>query len=491
MGIAVYNGTTSACNGLHGHVHVAPDGTVWLPVSQCNGQQGGALSTDAGTTWTEFAVPGAVSQPQGADPSIAIDADSTVYYAYVNNETVAANAPPEGHARVKVGHRNSVTNVITWTNDFDLGLSHGIRNAVEIEAVGGSSGRAAVGFLGTDVNGDYQALTFPGKWYAFIATTYDGGVTWTTVNATPNDPVQSMTGIWQQGGGNQDRNLLDFNEITVDDKGRVLYGYSDGCVTVGCIAGVAANDFTANMRVARQSGGKSIYASYDVNVNEPAAPKPACLSGTRDSAASHLTWKIPDNGGSDIIGYQILRGTTAGSETEIVANTGNAKTTYNDTTADPNVPHYFYVIQAINTTVSPIGLQSNEVDLTVPPVAPPCVPTGHFLDTLEPPQLGWTFDPARNDFPASTTWALVNDPTTPSPSNHSFESDASASAAATKDDRLIAPPQDLTPTSHLIFWHRFQFEDGFDGGVLEVSRDGGGTWVDVLGGGGSFVSGGA
>ena len=109
--------------------------------------------------------------------------------------------------------------------------SHGIINAAEIEAVGGSSLRAAVGFLGTNVPGDYQALAFPGKWYAFIATTYDGGVTWTTVNATPNDPVQSMTGVWQQGGGAQDRNLLDFNEITVDDKGHVLYGYSDGCVT--------------------------------------------------------------------------------------------------------------------------------------------------------------------------------------------------------------------------------------------------------------------
>ena len=38
-----YNGTTTACGGLHGHLHVAPDGTVWLPVNQCNGNQGGAL----------------------------------------------------------------------------------------------------------------------------------------------------------------------------------------------------------------------------------------------------------------------------------------------------------------------------------------------------------------------------------------------------------------------------------------------------------------
>src|SRR5205823_4826025 len=232
----------------------------------------------------------------------------------------------------------------------DIGATHGIKNAAEIEAVGGSSGRAAVGFLGTDIAGDYQAISFPGKWYAFIATTYNGGVTWATVNATPNDPVQSMTGVWQQGGSHDDRNLLDFNEITVDGKGRVLYGYSDGCVTPGCIAGTAANDFTADMRVARQSGGKSIFASNDNDTDTTTAllPKPPCLSGTRDVTASHLTWKAPDNGGSDITGYQILRGTTAGGETVLVPNTGNTKTSYDDTTADSSVKHYFYVVKAIN-----------------------------------------------------------------------------------------------------------------------------------------------
>src|SRR5204862_8275072 len=45
-------------------------------------------------------------------------------------------------------------------------------------------------------------------------------------------------------------------------------------------------------------------ASNDVNINEPAAPKPPCLSGTRDPSASHLSWKAPDNGGSNIVSYQ-------------------------------------------------------------------------------------------------------------------------------------------------------------------------------------------
>src|SRR5207253_552708 len=83
----------------------------------------------------------------------------------------------------------------------------------------------------------------------------------------------------------------------IDDKGRVLYGYSDGCVTPGCIAGTAANDFVAFMRVARQSGGKSLFASNDSATDTTAAriPRPPCLSGTRDPSASHLTWKAPDD----------------------------------------------------------------------------------------------------------------------------------------------------------------------------------------------------
>jgi hypothetical protein len=350
------------CGGLHGHIHVAPDGTAWLPVNQCGGLQGGVFSTDSGITWTNFTVPNAFSQQQGADPSIAIDANSTIYYAYVNNEPVTSGNPPEGHARVQVGHRNA-DNTINWTNNFDLGATHGIKNGAEIEAVGGSAGRAAVGFFGTDVNGDYQALSFPGKWYPFIATTYDGGQTWTTVNATPNDPIQSMTGIWQQGGSAQDRNLLDFNEITIDDKGRVLFGYSDGCVTPGCISGAAPNDFVAHMRVARQSGGKTLFASYDSNTDTTTAkvPKPACLSGIRDSLASHLTWKVPDSGGADIIRYEIWRGTSPGNETKLFT-TLNPNPHYTDL-SPPSDQHLYYYVKAINGIGT--GTQSNEINLVV------------------------------------------------------------------------------------------------------------------------------
>lgn len=359
------------CGGLHGHLHVAPDGAVWLPVPHCGNSQGGVFSTDAGITWHEFIVPNSSAQRPGADPSIAIDADSTIYYSYVNNEPVAQGHPPEGHARVQVGHLDAVSNTIRWSNNFDLGATHGIVNAAEIEAVGGSAGRAAVGFLGTNISGDYQALSFGGKWYAFIATTYDGGKNWVTVNATPNDPVQSATGIWQSGGGNLQRNLLDFNEITVDDRGRVLYGYSDGCVSTGCIGGTGPNDFVAYMRVARQLGGKSLFESNDANTdtNAPLPPRAACLSGVRDVTGSYLTWKAPDNGGADITGYKIFRGSVSGNQSPTPIGQTTTKTSFTDTTADPSITDYVYFVQAFNSAGG--GSFSNEIKLNAATIPPP------------------------------------------------------------------------------------------------------------------------
>jgi hypothetical protein len=357
-GTLAYTGMSDiGCNFAHGHIHVAPDGTAWLPVSHCNGSQGGAFSADAGTTWTEFVVHGnndllsgqyfeAISPTDGGDASLAIDSESTAYYCYVNNEG------DENHAHVAVGKRNGTN--IDWIRDVDVGASHGIVNAVFPEAVGGSAGRAACGFLGTNVPGNFQGAGFSGDWYLFIATTYDEGQNWVTVNATPNSPVQSHAGVCLQGtdcGAGAPRNLLDFNEVTLDDKGRVLFGYSNG--------------LSASMRVARQIGGKTLLAQFDTSSAEPAVPKAPCLAGTRNTSGVHLSWKAPDNGGADIVSYAIYRGTASGTETLLLV-TGTNKTSFDDFTADPSQPVYYY-IRAINSVNLTGGALSQEVNFAATP----------------------------------------------------------------------------------------------------------------------------
>ncbi|HEX4323719.1 MAG TPA: PKD domain-containing protein [Gaiellaceae bacterium] len=353
----------TGCSSLHGHIRVAPDGTTYLPVKDCGGSEGGAVSTNAGVTWNQFLVPN--SGTSQSDPSMGIDKNNTAYYCYT---------PNDGSAHVAVSHDGGQT----WTDDHDIGASVGAVQAVFPEAVAGDPGRASCGFLGTDKPGNLGSGTFPGRWYLYIATTYDGGKTWTTVNATPNDPVQGAGGICLSGigctGGN--RNLLDFNEVTIDNRGRVLFGYDDGCVSQTCLSsGGATNDFVAYAKVARQTGGKSLYAQYDPV--EPTTPKAPYLDGIRYSAKAILTWNAPDNGGSDFTAYRVLRGTSPGSETQIATVSGD-KNQYVDASVDSSVDAYYYEVVAVNGVGA--GPASNELGLTVsadpPPPPNPCMAPG-------------------------------------------------------------------------------------------------------------------
>ena len=75
--------------------------------------------------------------------------------------------------------------------------------------------------------------------------------------------------IWNGGGDNACRNLLDFNDITVDRIGRVLIGYADGC-TGSCVDDPTANASfgpasaqDALATIARQASGKTLFRAYD------------------------------------------------------------------------------------------------------------------------------------------------------------------------------------------------------------------------------------
>ena len=262
FGLAIPMWTLVQCGGLHGHIKVAPDGTVYVPNKSCGGEQGVAVSEDNGLTWSIRTVPG--STPGDTDPSVGVGADGTLYLAYADGD---------GRSRVAVSHDRG----LSWPSVTDVGATHGIKNAVFPAAVAGDANRAAVFFLGSSTegaNGRGTDLTFDGTWFGYVATTYDGGQTWVTVNATPNDPVQR--GVVCTAGTTcpgATRNLLDFNDVTVDKRGRPLAAFADGCVTAACIGGADKNgdgridgndnDGAARATIIRQSGGRTLFAAFD------------------------------------------------------------------------------------------------------------------------------------------------------------------------------------------------------------------------------------
>ncbi|MEU6366630.1 sialidase family protein [Streptomyces sp. NPDC046931] len=235
------------CGGLHGHVKVAPDGTVYVPNKGCGGNQAVAVSEDNGLTWTVRK--NTSSTPGDSDPSVGIGAGGTAYMGYQDSD---------GTARVAVSHDKGKT----WLYDQNVGASLGIENIVFPAVIAGDDNRAAFAFLGTTTGGNYQdTANFKGVWHLYVATTYDGGQSWVTVDATPTDPVQR--GSICTGGTTcgQDRNLLDFIDVTLDAQGRVLAAYADGC-TGTCTTGGAQN-YDALASIARQSSGDTLYGAYD------------------------------------------------------------------------------------------------------------------------------------------------------------------------------------------------------------------------------------
>src|SRR5213595_4108177 len=68
---------TSQCGGLHGHVKVAPDGTVYLPNNSCGGTGAVVVSEDNGLTWNVRPVQNATSRTRAnanlQDPAVGVD----------------------------------------------------------------------------------------------------------------------------------------------------------------------------------------------------------------------------------------------------------------------------------------------------------------------------------------------------------------------------------------------------------------------------------
>ncbi|MFP5305070.1 MAG: sialidase family protein [Gammaproteobacteria bacterium] len=145
-GIPIYQPTIDceggSIGGLHGHVQVGADGTVYVPFGGCGATQAVSVSEDSGLTWTVKPVP--QSEP-GDDPGVGVASDGSVYFCYINGT---------GSPHVTVSKDKGET----WINDYDIGARTGIKHAVFPTAVAGDGDRAACAFLGTRDEGN------PGRW---------------------------------------------------------------------------------------------------------------------------------------------------------------------------------------------------------------------------------------------------------------------------------------------------------------------------------------
>ncbi|MFL6232160.1 MAG: hypothetical protein ACJ76N_03425 [Thermoanaerobaculia bacterium] len=359
FGVAVPIYNLTQCTGIHGHIKVGPDGTAYVPNRSCGSNQGMAVSSDNGLTWTVKTVPG--SSSSSWDPSVGIATDGTVYFGWLNGD---------GHPYVAVSHDHGDT----WTNIQDVGGTFGIQSIAFPAVVAGDPDRAAFAFLGTTATGDVGGVdpNYPAVWHLYIAHTYDGGATWVTADATPNDPVQRGAICDQGTTCSAARNLLDFIDATVDAQGRVLVGYSDGCVG-GCVNG-GTNSGTDLATIARQTTGRGLYAAYDLPVSLPAAPY---VQASASNGTVHVTWSTPDDHGTPIIGYRVSR-RPEGGVAEQIAGVGASVHSYDDT--PPAGATWGYSVKAVNAQGEGPAC-SEAVPVMAPPANLTCTAPGALLIT--------------------------------------------------------------------------------------------------------------
>jgi hypothetical protein len=445
------------CGGLHGHVKVGPDGTIYVPNPACGGSlpfhddgyQTVVVSEDGGITWAIRPVPN--SKRSDADPSVATAKDGTLYFGYAQG--------PAGPARVAVSRDRGRT----WTDDQDVGAQLNLKGSefpAMVAGDGGPAGRAAVAFYGTTTAGNGTGSDFPGVWYLYVASTFDGGKTWTTVNATPGDPVQ-RGGIC---GSGTCRNLLDFYDATIDREGRVLVGYDDGC-TGPCVQG-PPNSYASKGVIARQSGGRRMYAQYDPPVPSlPGAPQLTATKASATAATAHLAWLTPDDGGSPLAAYNIYRRTGAGSYTLLTSVGG---TSYDDGIT-PGLS-YSYRVRAVNGVgEGPAG----DATLVVPPPAPPppnpCVAPGVLV--LNDVKADGTDDDGAPNLPADAR-ANIRQVYVAEP----YFADGSQKLVFTiRVGQALAPLGPPANSQWYIIWNRLYPDANFDRWWVGMKTDGAGA----------------
>lgn len=236
------------CFPSHGRILVDDLGYLYVPVEDCGEKgQGVFISRDAGMTWEQRVVPG--TKPGWSDPVVSVDSAGTLYYTAASGGTILVST--------------STDRGRTFSQPVNVGALVGVKQAELPMAVAGDAGRVAVAFYGSKDAGDAQDPDYTGEWHLYVATTLDGGKTWSVIDVTPNDPVQRGMICLSGASCGSGRNLLDFQGITIDRDGRVLVAYADGCTSPECKAAKGKNVDDAGSHdswavIARQMSGQRL-----------------------------------------------------------------------------------------------------------------------------------------------------------------------------------------------------------------------------------------
>jgi hypothetical protein len=190
-----------------------------------------------------------------------------------------------------------------------------------------------------------------------------------------------------------------------------------------------------------------------------------------------LSWQAATPACAGPVTYNVYRSTAPGF-TPSAANRIASQvpgTGYVDVVdPQPNGAPYFYAVRAVDSSN---GLEEgNSVQRGAAPTGPAAYVLNETFEGaggFDTP--GWTHSVYAGDFASDWTWSTDQSQS----ASHSWFSPSAASAI---QRALVSPSFVPQAGSILSFWHTYSFDDQvvcYDGGMLQISTNGGATWSNV------------
>jgi len=242
----------NVCGGLHGHLKAAPDGTVYLPKTQCD-KPSVAVTQDDGLSWTQHAV---ANMKSNDDPAVAVDQKNNVYMVFMNAE--------DFHLYL-VSSKDAGAH---WSAPLDV-TAPGVTTTNLPALIAGDEGRVALAYVGTTtpdatkVKNDDEATLNNMTWDAYLAvitnaTSEKPSVTTLRVNPADDPLVRGHCGPGRCPG------LYDFIDVQMDADGRPWVALVDACVKKCAETTGTAKDSTGRAAfVATFAEGPSLFAKFE------------------------------------------------------------------------------------------------------------------------------------------------------------------------------------------------------------------------------------
>ena len=237
-----WKGQEGRCGGLHGHGHVALDGTVYLPKGHC-GQPWLAISKNEGATWEAVQV--AKNGVAHHEASVATDRKGNIYYAYSARNRMMYLVISRDDGKTWTKPMMVAAPRVNETNLPSIDVGGVGKVAMAYMGTTNSPGMPFPPLTGTTTNPDCFVAQLPCPApEEYKKTTWNGYVT-VTKNALAKDPVFYSTTVNDErdplkrgvcGPGRCGLTILDFIDITIAPDGQVWSSWTDAC-TLACAQG--------------------------------------------------------------------------------------------------------------------------------------------------------------------------------------------------------------------------------------------------------------